>query len=157
MAAFSNILFDFLSSMATSILLIIPDNKGKIIYDYDVQELEDLPFKIKIETKDKDCYAILSFLNKNNEIISIPKGIMYRIIINKKKNLKEPHSNTFIIAHPQKYAIYYDPKKFETTKKTKIYYIDCSIKKNYQIFNHSNSFIQNLTEEFDDNELVKDY
>ncbi|CAG8835287.1 39979_t:CDS:1, partial [Gigaspora margarita] len=47
--------------MTTSILLIIPDNKGKIMYNYDVQELENLPFKIKIETKDEDSYAILSF------------------------------------------------------------------------------------------------
>ncbi|CAG8851641.1 8997_t:CDS:1, partial [Gigaspora margarita] len=62
--------------MATSILSIIPDNRGKIMYDYDIQELEDLPFKIKIETKDEDSYAILSFLNKNDEIISIPKGII---------------------------------------------------------------------------------
>ncbi|CAG8837237.1 31338_t:CDS:1, partial [Gigaspora margarita] len=62
--------------MAMSILSIISDNKGKIIYDYDVQELEDLLFKIKIETKNEDSYAILFFLNKNDEIISISKGIM---------------------------------------------------------------------------------
>ncbi|CAG8768015.1 36160_t:CDS:1, partial [Racocetra persica] len=46
-------------------------------YDHDVQEFENLPFKIKIETiEGEDNSARLFFLNNQDKEDNIPEGII---------------------------------------------------------------------------------
>src|SRR5690242_7904984 len=113
------------------------NNKGELQYDHDIQEFENLPFKIKIETIDgEDNCVRLFFLNNQDKEDNIPDGIICVDVTYKRKQRKYPFpgTNCFLITHPMKYIIYYDPvKKRKTTKKTKIYSINSQ--KKYSIHN----------------------
>ncbi|CAG8850702.1 13873_t:CDS:1, partial [Racocetra persica] len=50
------------------------NNKSELQYNHDVQEFENLPFKIKIESIDrKDNYTRLFFLNNQGKEDNIPE------------------------------------------------------------------------------------
>ena len=108
-------------------------NKKKEIDD--VQEFENISFKIKLESIDgEDNYARLFFFNDNSENeIEIPDGIICKDVTYKKSVIKKPlpDTNYFLITHPMKYIIYYDSvNKRKTTKKTKIYSINIDLNDN---------------------------
>ncbi|CAG8805066.1 10083_t:CDS:2, partial [Cetraspora pellucida] len=54
------------------------NNENELVYDHDIQEFENLPFKIKVETiNEEDNYARLFFFKDDPyEKIDIPEGII---------------------------------------------------------------------------------
>ncbi|CAG8559175.1 10884_t:CDS:1 [Scutellospora calospora] len=129
-----------------SALTINKNNKNEII-----QEFLRINFHIIVETTDKETCSHLFFIKKNEEeIIPILDGVICKVVNNKKKRNKVLISNFFVLTYPNKYIIYYDtennPRK--TNKSTKIYMINCEIKKSYQIYNYKQiSEHQKISEE----------
>jgi hypothetical protein len=115
------------------------DKDGKLKNDENVQKFENLPFRIKVETLPKEENSARIFLKEHeDEEIPIPHGITCVDITFKKKYIKKdpvvPGVNWFLITHPYKYNIYYDPKKNRTKLNYKIYSLNAG--KDYTIYNY---------------------
>ncbi|CAG8583744.1 7060_t:CDS:2 [Cetraspora pellucida] len=69
------------------------NNKGELQYDHDIQEFENLLFKIKVKTlEDEDNSARLFFFNNNLEKeIEVLNGIICKDVTFKKKTEYERH------------------------------------------------------------------
>src|SRR5438067_1162282 len=106
------------------------NKNNELQHDHDIQEFENLPFRIKIETIPKyDNNARLLFLDKNKDIeITVPDGILCKdVTCNSNTAVIQPLPGTqyFLINHPNIYNFYYDPiKKRKCTKRTKIYSVN---------------------------------
>ncbi|CAG8689422.1 5844_t:CDS:2, partial [Racocetra fulgida] len=123
------------------------NNKGELEYDHDVQEFENLPFKIKVETlKNEDNATRLFFFDYDPEKkIEVPEGIIVKDVTFARKIIKDPlpDTNYFLITHPMKYVVYYDPvKKRKTTKRTKIYSINSQKKYSIHNFRKTNEILE---------------
>ncbi|RIB26461.1 hypothetical protein C2G38_2163299 [Gigaspora rosea] len=119
-------------------------NKEKeLIQDSDIQEFQDLPFRIKIETLPKEeNYARLFFLHKEEErTIEVPEEITCVDVTLKNDVIKDlaPEANWFLITHSYKYNIYFDPKKKQRIdREYKIYSLNAG--KNFTIYNYKKTY-----------------
>lgn len=113
-------------SFAGQISIEKKNKKKELQYDCNIQDFENLPFRVKIETiSGYDDVVRLIFLDKNNDtIINVPDGIFCKDVTFKhNEGLTPPLPNTqyFLIVHPKIYNFYYDPVKRKCSKRTKIY------------------------------------
>ncbi|CAG8541438.1 3560_t:CDS:1, partial [Scutellospora calospora] len=134
-------------SLAGALEVGIRDKNGELEYNHDIQDFENLLFRIKIETlPNEENSARLFFVNKNDEKeITVPKGIKCKDVTFKKNVLKSPLPLTqyFLITHLMKYVIYYDPEKGKTTKRTKIYSVNSQKKFNIHNFKKTTEILEN--------------
>ncbi|CAG8844969.1 41407_t:CDS:1, partial [Gigaspora margarita] len=112
-------------------LTIKVNSRNEVIHDEDIQEFLGLDFRVKVETTDEEtCSRMIFYDKKEEKKIPIPDGIICKSISSdKRKKKKNPVGDFFIITYPHKYIVYYNLEKKKTNKLTKIYMINCEIKK----------------------------
>ncbi|CAG8522517.1 8519_t:CDS:1 [Racocetra fulgida] len=115
------------------------DKEGDLKNDYNIQKFKDLPFRIKVETlPTEENLARIFFLKKDKEEeIPIPDGITCVDVTFKNNIAKDPvvyGANWFLVTHPYKYNIYYNPENKKCTRKNKIYSLNPG--KDYTIYNY---------------------
>ncbi|CAG8734842.1 16184_t:CDS:1, partial [Cetraspora pellucida] len=112
------------------------DKEGNLKHDCDIQKFKDLSFRIKVETlPTEENLARIFFLKKDKEEeIPIPDGITVVDVTFENNVVKDPvvsGANWYLVTHPYKYNIYYDPKKNRCTREYKIYSLNAG--KDYTI------------------------
>ncbi|CAG8509406.1 5764_t:CDS:1 [Scutellospora calospora] len=122
----SNIMFP------TSVLGL-KKRKNRIIHDYDIQEFSNIDYKIKVQTIDERRIVILSFYDKDDNVMSVLPSTIFCRNITEKRDKIPFHESLFLLMYPNKYIFYL---KDSQERKDKIYSINCKNRKSFQIYNY---------------------